>query len=367
MIAVPDTEDQANDAFAGVHPAHTTRDLLTSAQALKSLFGVAGTAELDDATLDRLRQAVTEPLLDIIERGGKGWRSQIIVHVCDALGGDSASLHSVVGIIELLHVGSLIIDDVQDESLERRGGPCCHIKHGTPLAINAGNFAYFLFDRLVSASPVGPERKVELYDLFFQCLRNAHAGQGLDLMGVGDLARYAADSGDADALLRAIRTTHTLKTGAAVVLGTQIGAIVAGDQVSRQQRDLLSRFGAALGIGFQISDDVLGIRGGTRRLKTPGEDIANGTITYPVAIALSRLPRQQRLELLHRIEGRNSSDENMEAVSGLLESAQACETSMQQAAGLLEKSWSDLAPLLPDRAAASALHDYALRLIWRHY
>src|SRR5690349_24034794 len=84
----------------------------------------------------RIRQAMVDPVREIADRGGKGWRSNSMLVACEAVGGDPAPLTNYLGVIELLHVGSLIVDDVQDSATVRRGGPSCHAQVGVPLAIN---------------------------------------------------------------------------------------------------------------------------------------------------------------------------------------------------------------------------------------
>src|SRR6185503_16205713 len=82
---------------------------------------------------------------------------------------------------ELLHVGSLIIDDVQDDSDVRRGGPACHKLYGEALAINAGCASYFLAQIPVGMSNLSESLRVNIYETYFEAVRAAHAGQALDI------------------------------------------------------------------------------------------------------------------------------------------------------------------------------------------
>jgi geranylgeranyl pyrophosphate synthase len=77
-----------------------------------------------------------------IDRGGKAWRSYVALACCDAVGGDSQPLLSWLAMPELMHVGSLMVDDVEDRSLVRR--VTSGTMYGEPLMINAGTLCYFL-------------------------------------------------------------------------------------------------------------------------------------------------------------------------------------------------------------------------------
>ena len=74
----------------------------------------------------------------------------------------------------------LIVDDIQDVSEERRGGPCAHLIYGEPLCINAGTAAYFMCEHLIKAPNLTDSQLNKVYQLYFACLRGGHAGQALD-------------------------------------------------------------------------------------------------------------------------------------------------------------------------------------------
>ena len=313
----------------------------------------------------RIRHAMVDPVREIADRGGKGWRSSAMLVACEAVGGDPGPLQNYLGVIELLHVGSLIVDDVQDNATVRRGGPSCHTQIGVPLAINAGTSAYFLFDRLVTGLPLSAAAKLRLYQLFFECMRAAHAGQALDLAGVEALAQQAASSGDAAPLIDAVSTIHAHKTGIPVVLCLLIGATVG--KARDVTVDAMAQYGIAMGLAFQIGDDVLNVRGFQDSLKQTGEDIANGKMTYPVALAFERLPAEQRRELLACLNRRDGSEENVRCVVRLLDKADACARSLAVAEDALERAWAGLERHLPESPAKHQLRSYGSLFLQRHY
>ncbi|MCH9683039.1 MAG: polyprenyl synthetase family protein [Deltaproteobacteria bacterium] len=335
------------------------------ASATPGMFSLPGQPGLSERTVDEIDRQVVQPVRMIAGRGGKGWRASVMLAACDAMGGDSEVLHPWVGVFELLHVGSLIVDDVQDGSTLRRGGPCCHEVYDEAVAINAGTSAYFLVDRMVDGLDVSPQAKLAIYRVFFRCVRAAHAGQGMDLAGLLPEATRAVARGTTASLLDSVVAIHQLKTGYPVVLCMLVGAIVAGADV--QRRGVLTRYGLAMGVAFQIGDDILNLTGFASGLKTLGEDIAAGKITFPIAMALHHLDAEGRDDLLTRMRARQDTQENREAVQALLVRSDAIARSQRFATRLLEDAWAPLAQLLPRSAARDRLESYGPLFLHRHY
>src|SRR5206468_7485182 len=119
---------------------------------------------MEGVSLAQVGRALLAPIREITDRGGKSWRSYAALACCDVVKGDSRKFVQWLAMPELLHVGSLIVDDVQDQSELRRGGKACHLIYGEPLAINAGTAAYFITQRLLRTSEVSARDKLRLYD-----------------------------------------------------------------------------------------------------------------------------------------------------------------------------------------------------------
>ena len=107
---------------------------------------------LNGVDLDQFSRTLMCPIREMILRGGKTWRSYGVLACMDAVGGDSQPFLHWLALPELLHVGSMIVDDVQDHSDIRRGGPALHRLYGEALAINVGCASYFLAQVPVGAS-----------------------------------------------------------------------------------------------------------------------------------------------------------------------------------------------------------------------
>ena len=320
---------------------------------------------MDGVDLKTLGRSLLAPVREITDRGGKSWRSYAALACCDVVQGDSRKFAQWLAMPELMHVGSLIVDDVEDRSQVRRGGPACHLVHGEPLAINAGTAAYFLTQKLLIQSDLDDARKLRLYDLYFEAMRAGHAGQALDLAGLGDEMPAAVESGDGSALERRILATHRLKTAAPAASLARMGAVAGGGTPA--QVEAVGSFFEALGLAFQIIDDVLNLRGFKGGLKTRAEDIQNGVITLPIARALSVLELPQRRSLWQTLQSKPTDPVVLSATVELLESCGAIQACHDQARALVEQAWQRAAPLLPDSVPKVMLRAFGWYVLERHY
>ena len=320
---------------------------------------------LDGMDLQQLGRALIKPIREITDRGGKSWRSYAALACCDVVKGDSRKFVQWLAMPELLHVGSLIVDDVQDRSTVRRGGPAAHIVHGEPLAINAGTAAYFLTQKLLFSDDVSPKQKLKLYDLYFEAMRAGHAGQAIDLDGLHPALELAADTGDAETLERRVLNVHRLKAGVPAGCLARMGAVVGGG--SDAQIEAVGHFFEQLGLAFQIVDDVLNLRGFKGDLKSRGEDVMNGVVTLPVAKAMSRLPREQRLKLAATLRSKPQELPVVSAVVEQLETSGAIQACADQASEIVESAWRQAEPLLPDTMPKIMLRAFGWYVLERHY
>ncbi|MGZ5968554.1 MAG: polyprenyl synthetase family protein, partial [Polyangiales bacterium] len=187
-----------------------TRPLLDRHFDADELTAILGT---DDPIAHSLaRRATWAPLADLLSRPGKGVRSRLVEHAF-AIGHEAspcvcASLPpQLPQVVELLHAGSLVVDDVEDAAKTRRGAPALHEIFGAPIAINAGNFLYFLPIVLVSQMQLDERTALAMHRRIARSLLRCHHGQGLDLaLRVSDLAP--------NELRPAVEVTTSLKTGA---------------------------------------------------------------------------------------------------------------------------------------------------------
>ena len=300
-------------------------------------------------TSSRLGRTLIAPIREITDRGGKVWRSYAAITCCDIVGGDSRDFVRWLALPEMMHVGSLIVDDVQDRSVVRRGGPAAHLIYGDAQSINSGTAAYFLGNHLIDSGKLSDRDKVRVYELYFEALRAGHAGQAIDLDGFDDVLPRVVDSGDARDLERRVLTVHRLKTAAPAACLARMGAVAGGG--TEQQIEALGSFFEALGLAFQIIDDVLNLRGFKGDLKSRGEDVSHGKITLPVAKALSRLGLPERRQLRDILAAKTTDATEVGKVIDMLEECGATEACAVEAREMVESGWRRLEPLIEDSLA----------------
>lgn len=310
--------------------------------------------------------ALIQPIREIIDRGGKSWRSYAALACCDIVGGNSQEAKDWLALPELMHVGSLIVDDVEDQSDIRRGGPSCHELYGEPIAINAGTACYFLGQTVINhAERLDADKKLRIYNLYFEALRAAHAGQALDLYGLDYLMEDLFKMKDKVVILDRIKAIHRLKSAAPASYLAQIGAIL-GDGTPVQIKGLGDYYNA-LGVAFQMVDDTLNLRGFKDDLKTKGEDITAGKITYPVAKAMVELKHDDAIRLWEILKMRTNDEQLIREAVSLLDKVKALENSVEEAQQILNEAWLELDPLVRDSMVKLNLRAFSWYVLDRHY
>jgi len=311
-----------------------------------------------------IKQVIT-PIREIIDRGGKSWRSYAALACIDIVGGNSQDYLNWLAWPELLHTGSLIVDDIQDESTIRRGGPAAHIIHGNAIAINAGNAAYFLGQPLLLDANIPLEKKLKLYEIYFETMRAAHAGQAMDISSFYEDMDGIVQSGQITEIQEKVLCVHHLKSAVPAAMLARLGAVI-GD-ASEEAKDHLSKFFEALGLAFQIMDDVLNLKGFEKNLKDKGEDIRAGKITMPVVMSMGRMDLESRTDLWNRIKAKPQDREEIFSLIELMEDCGAIQACSDLAAELVEDSWQKLQEHIQPSFSSLRLRAFSWFVLNRHY
>lgn len=325
---------------------------------------------MDGVSIDVFKKTIIHPLREIIDRGGKSWRSFAFLLCIDAVGGYSHKYKHWLAMPEMMHVGSLIVDDIQDKSPIRRGGPSCHVVHGDAVAINAGTAAYFLsLHILQSLTPdLDVATRCRLYEIYFLTLRAGHSGQAFDIYGLDYLMDEAVQSGDSEKLEKSVACTHRLKSANPAGCLARMGALVGGG--STKQIDVLGLYMESIGLAFQIMDDVLNLRGFEGNTKDLGEDIKAGKVTYPVAKAMSRAriaDAAERQKLWSVIKSKPQDNAVVGEVIAKLTSCGALQASVDEANRLVADAWADVDAHIPDSFFKMLLRAFGWYVLERHY
>jgi len=308
---------------------------------------------------EQLQENLVAPIRHLVDAGGKSWRSYGIVAACDAVGGDSNKHRHFLALAELLHVGSLIVDDLQDESPLRRGKKAVHLEFGPAVAINAGTAAYFYCERIITRDDLrSPKDTLRLFENFFGCMRAGHSGQALDIAGLASMMDQAC-SAPKDWVHRAeerLLAVHMLKTGVPAASLLRMGAVLGGGKDEAVMS--LGRYYEAVGCAFQIMDDVRNLRGvfsgkadkagAGVELKVLGEDITAGKVTFPLVKALGRLNPLEMQSLWGTVKSKPREREVVDGVIAKLEACGAIDACVHHAIRLVEEGFHFLSTSVED-------------------
>lgn len=259
--------------------------------------------------LARLAAAMRYSLLS----GGKRIRPALVYAAAQAINPEAAtanSLNKVAAAVEMIHAYSLIHDDLpaMDDDDLRRGQPTCHKAFDEATAILAGDA---LQARAFEVLTEIDDRSAAVIMQLVRCLAGASGqrgmvgGQAMDLQSVGQQID-----------LPQLETIHRLKTGALIRAAVQMGAIHA--EASTHQLKALDRYAEAIGLAFQVQDDILDIESSTEQLgKTQGADQALNKPTYPALLGMEAA--KQLAHLLHEqaIQGLADFDEQAQPLRDL--------------------------------------------------
>lgn len=311
-------------------------------------------------------EKLIKPIREIVDRGGKSWRSYATVACCDVVGGNSQEELDWLSLPELIHVGSLIVDDVQDKSSVRRGGPTIHKMHGDGIAINSGCAAYFIGQVCIYNSKHTLEKKVQIYNWYFEAMRASHSGQALDIYGLDYLFPDVINLPSlAKKLPGKVLAIHKLKSAAPASYLARIGACLGGG--TEEQINALADFFEALGISFQIIDDVLNLKGFENKGKTKAEDITAGKITYPIAIAMSLMSKAEKSKLYSIIKSKTKNQNELNKAFRLITKYPTFSICEKYAKQKLEKAWKKLDPLIEDSMVKMNLRAFSWFVLERTY
>ena len=348
---------RAIDALLPEHP--------TAEEALRLIGGPSRAYFMDGVDIEQYKRTVVGPIREIVLRGGKAWRSYGALSCVDLVGGNSEPYRHWLALPELLHVGSLIIDDVQDRSAVRRGGPSCHLMYGEPLAINGGCVSYYLALIPLALSGLPDSIRATVYESYFEAMRAAHAGQAFDIDSLAHLMDDVVESGDGEMLERRVLAVHRLKSAVPPGALARMAAVIGGG--THAQSEGLGTLFEAYGLAFQVIDDVLNLRGFDDDRKNRGEDITEGKVTAPVAKAMTLLPLHERRTLWQLVSSRPTDARTIRKAIDIIAGCGALDACEAQARALVEDAWQAADPLVPDSQFKIRLRAFGWFVLDRHY
>lgn len=274
-----------------------------------------------DAALESLFVAPREELTRIYQamrysvvNGGKRVRPLLAYAACEALGGEIGRADGAACAVELIHAYSLVHDDLpaMDDDDLRRGQPTTHIAYDEACAILAGDGLQALAFEVIGNAELNPQDAQTRLDMLMILARAAGSagmvgGQAIDLESVGRKIDQPA-----------LETMHRHKTGALIEASVQLGALASGHADAASLK-ALRRYAEAVGLAFQVQDDILDVESDTTTLgKTQGKDQAHDKPTYPALLGLDEAKAYAlalRDQALAALEGFGDSAEPLRALA----------------------------------------------------
>ena len=310
---------------------------------------------------ETVNKAISEPIWEFLDRGGKRWRPSLFLLICDALGKDSEQLVDFAIIPEIVHNGLLMIDDIEDSSELRRRKPCTYKLFGLDIAINVANEMFYLplLPVIKNRHKLSKDKIIKLYEIYVQEMINVGFGQAMDIAWHRGLA-------DADKVTwKQYAQMCVYKTGTIARMAAKIAAVLS--DASDELVETLGTFAESIGVAFQIQDDVLDLVGekfaeGKGGL---GRDITEGKRTLIVINTLEKATYRDEKRLLEILNMHTSDQELIDKAIAIVSKYGSIGYAKEFARTLVVNSWEEIDSLLSPSDAKEKLRAFANYLIER--
>ena len=311
--------------------------------------------------LEALNKAVAEPFWEFLDRGGKRWRPALFLLIIEALGKNPKEFLDFAIIPEVVHNGTIIIDDVEDSSEMRRGKPCTYKIYGIDIAINVGNAMYYmpLITLMKYRDRISKEKLSRLYEIYVQEMINLSFGQAMDIAWHKGLAN--ADQINVENYMQMC----AYKTGTLARMAARMAAVLA--DADEKLVEKLGRFAEAIGVAFQVQDDILDLTSPEFAEKKGGrgQDITEGKRSLMVIYTLKNASEEDRRRLIEILNMHTSDQALRDEAIAIMEKYGAIDYARNFAKKLVEESWKEIEELLPSSNAKEKLRAFAKYLIER--
>ena len=311
--------------------------------------------------LEALNKAVAEPFWEFLDRGGKRWRPALFLLIIEALGKNPKEFLDFAIIPEVVHNGTIIVDDVEDSSEMRRGKPCTYKIYGIDIAINVGNAMYYmpLITLMKYRDRISKEKLSRLYEIYVQEMINLSFGQAMDIAWHKGLAN--ADQINIENYMQMC----AYKTGTLARMAARMAAVLA--DADEKLVEKLGRFAEAIGVAFQVQDDILDLTSPEFAEKKGGrgQDITEGKRSLMVIYTLKKASEKDRRRLIEILNMHTSDQALRDEAIAIMEKYGAIDYARNFAKKLVEESWKEIEELLPSSNAKEKLKAFAKYLIER--
>ena len=315
--------------------------------------------ELDKEALDG---SLSEPAWDFLDRGGKRWRPYLFLLIIEALGEDPEKYKDFLVLPELIHNGTIIIDDVEDSGELRRGEKALHLKYGEDVSINVGNYLYYLPLKAILShrDDIDHEKLLRAYEIYSEEMINVSLGQGMDIYW------HNLEKGNEITESEYLQMC-AFKTGCLPRLSARLAAVLAGTDQEEEKK--LGKLVEKIGIGFQIQDDILDIKSTEEENeefgKEYGNDIKEGKKSLIVIHALEEASKEDKARLNSILGADDLGKKDIDEAIEILRKYNGVKYAKKRAKELVSKAWEEGKAILPESEAKDELKSFVTFLIER--
>ncbi len=295
---------------------------------------------LDSFVVEKEPIRLTQAARHLLQAGGKRLRPFVTIKSCETIGGSEAVALPFACAIELLHNFTLIHDDIMDRDAMRRNVKTVHVLYGEPVAILAGDYLFAkAFEASSNSQSVRQEDVVRANRRLAEAMIVLAEGQTIDT----EFERR--DSVSEFEYIQMVRgKTASLYSAAAYVGGCAAGA-------SDEDLETLASFGDALGIAFQIKDDILGLTGELDQLGKPiGSDLQKGKKTLIILKGLEELPQGKRDRILKLMRSQKATPADLKEATDMILRTEARDYAGMRMKEYAENALAAVRTLPPSRA-----------------
>ncbi|MDH5797962.1 MAG: polyprenyl synthetase family protein [Paracoccaceae bacterium] len=303
---------------------------------------VAVNALIRDRMASEHAPRIPEVTAHLIEAGGKRLRPMLVLAAARLCGYQGDHAVSLATTVEFIHTATLLHDDVVDESQRRRGRPTANLLWDNKSSVLVGDY---LFSR--SFQLMVETGSLRVLDILANASATIAEGEVLQLTAAQDLRT------DENVYLQVVRG----KTAALFAAAAEVGGVIAG--APEEHVDALRAYGDALGISFQIVDDVLDYGGATDKIgKNIGDDFRERKLTLPLIKAVAKADAEEWAFWERVIEKGKQKDGDLEHAFSLLARHEALDAARMDALDWAGKAKSAIS-ILPDDPLRDILSDLA--------
>lgn len=311
--------------------------------------------------VDAATKAIAEPMWDLMDRGGKRWRPALFLLVCEALGGDPEKVFDFVLVPEIVHNGSLIVDDIEDSSDYRRGKPCTYKIFGVDIAVNSGNAMYYLplISFLKNGNKFDSKTMLRAYEIYSEEMIKIHLGQGMDIYW----HKGNADNVTEEQYLQMC----AYKTGTLARMSARLAALFAG--ASEEMIEAVGKFAESIGVAFQIQDDILNLTATSGKAQFTeeyiGSDMTEGKRSLMVIRTLQKASEEDRKRLIEILNMHTKDKKIINEAIDIIKKHSSVEYAKEFARKMMRETWAEVDKLLPPSEAKDKLAAFTEFLVER--